>query len=83
MIFPVRVNHDLKPTLAADRVITLADGHPIALNLNHLCPACDLMFEAGSEIVLVFCGISPQDRKPYGAVNGATIPVHRYCALGN
>jgi hypothetical protein len=77
-MIPVRVPADLKPVLAAERVIDLAPTHPIALSETP-CPACAGPL-AGTKVVLVFAGIAREDRKPDGWTVGGAVTVHATCA---
>jgi hypothetical protein len=67
---------DAKPVLATGNVIDLQPTHPLALS-EALCPACDGPL-AGTKIVLVLAGISPEDReRATGAWGtGGAVAVH-------
>ena len=68
----VRVSNDMLPVLANERRFPSADGW---------CPVCDETLEEGP-VVLVFCGITPSDRKdgPNRWTNGSAVAVHAVCA---
>jgi hypothetical protein len=77
-MIPVRVPADARPVFASDRVIDLQPTHPMALSETP-CPACDGPL-AGTRVVLVLAGISPEDRERGGWVSGGAVVVHAACA---
>ena len=72
-MIPVRVPSDMLPVLASERRFPKADGW---------CPVCDEALDDGAPVVLVFCGIAPEDRKegPGRWTTGGAVAVHSACA---
>ena len=77
-MIPVRVPADMKATRAVDRVFApVATGHWLE---ETPCPVCDEPVGVLPS-VLIFVGISPEDRKPAGWTTGAAVAVHQECAV--
>lgn len=72
-MIPVRIPADLMPVLAGERRWPAANGW---------CPVCNDSLANGRPVVLVFCGIDPEDRKegPNRWTTGGAVAVHAQCA---
>lgn len=73
----VRVPSSAMPTVVSEgRLIPMRPDHPQSAGP---CPVCGGPL-AGKVIVLVFCGIAPENRKSGGWTKGAAVAVHATCA---